>query len=227
VSREPFLLFRGVLLDYYMTMTTDPYEHLRSVVEGAGVALAVLVDAIIPGRDGRGDAWRVMETGGRDPRDYWTDVADDVEERTGVRLDAAELGRRFTEVPLDPDVVQSARELAGDGVSVGIVSNGYRWSGHHPGLDSLVDAGFIVVVSSDCGLRKPDSYIYEYALGLMGCSAAEVLYLDDNPDFVQGGRAAGLHSILVEDASDTNDRLTRLATDRAKPPAPRPTERAS
>jgi putative hydrolase of the HAD superfamily len=64
------------------------------------------------------------------------------------------------------------------------------------GLDGALDA---VVTSAEAGSRKPDPAIFQPALRLAGCSAAEALYVGDTPaEDVVGARAAGIPALLID-----------------------------
>jgi putative hydrolase of the HAD superfamily len=66
---------------------------------------------------------------------------------------------------------------------------------HEVGLLTLVDG---VVSSAVAGAAKPDVRIFEAALALAGCRAAEALHVGDSPaNDVEGARAAGIQSLLL------------------------------
>jgi putative hydrolase of the HAD superfamily len=66
------------------------------------------------------------------------------------------------------------------------------------GLDGALDG---VVTSAEAGARKPDPAIFEPALRLAGCAAAEALYVGDTPaEDVEGARAAGIPALLIDRA---------------------------
>ena len=54
------------------------------------------------------------------------------------------------------------------------------------------------IASCDVGLRKPDPEIYRLALSRAGVSPKEVMYVDDRPEMVEGGRSVGLQAIRFE-----------------------------
>ena len=82
------------------------------------------------------------------------------------------------------------------GVPVGVVTNGetqMQWAKvRNAGVDGLVDA---VVVSEKFGARKPDSSIFEHALGLIGADVSETLFVGDNPVAdIGGAHGVGMHT---------------------------------
>lgn len=54
-----------------------------------------------------------------------------------------------------------------------------------------------VVPSALAGARKPDPAIFERALELAGCTAAEALHVGDSDEDVEGARAAGIEVLRI------------------------------
>jgi putative hydrolase of the HAD superfamily len=64
------------------------------------------------------------------------------------------------------------------------------------GLDGALDG---VVTSAQAGSRKPDPAIFQPALELARCTAAEALHVGDTPaEDVEGARAAGIPALLID-----------------------------
>jgi 2-haloalkanoic acid dehalogenase type II len=56
-----------------------------------------------------------------------------------------------------------------------------------------------VVTSAAVGARKPEPAIFEAALELAGCEAAEALHVGDSPaEDIDGAAAAGIRSLLID-----------------------------
>lgn len=55
-----------------------------------------------------------------------------------------------------------------------------------------------LVLSYEVGAIKPEPKIYEAAIRSAGCKPEECLYVDDIPEFVEGGRKAGLDAVQFE-----------------------------
>jgi putative hydrolase of the HAD superfamily len=64
-----------------------------------------------------------------------------------------------------------------------------------------------LVLSCEHRLLKPEREIYELALDAAGALPVETLFVDDNPDNVEGARAAGLSSFRFVDEGDFAARL--------------------
>ena len=80
------------------------------------------------------------------------------------------------------------RALRTADVPVGVVTNGpteMQWAKvRNSGVADLVDA---VVVSEEFGANKPDPAIFNHALGLIGASPSETLFVGDNTEADIGG----------------------------------------
>lgn len=56
-----------------------------------------------------------------------------------------------------------------------------------------------VVTSAAVGARKPDPRLFEAALEVAGCAAAEALHVGDTPtEDVEGAKAAGIRALLID-----------------------------
>jgi HAD superfamily hydrolase (TIGR01509 family) len=59
------------------------------------------------------------------------------------------------------------------------------------------------VLSYEHGAMKPDARLYEVVERLSGCRGPELLYIDDLPKNIEGGRARGWQVILQENPAKT------------------------
>jgi len=66
-----------------------------------------------------------------------------------------------------------------------------------------------LILSCEHRLLKPEPEIYELALDAAGALPGETLFVDDNPDNVEGARRAGLSSFRFVDEEDFEARLKR------------------
>ena len=100
------------------------------------------------------------------------------------------------------------------GIPLGILTNelmdfqGREWveaQDWYPWFGVLVD-------STELGVRKPDPQPYLVAIEQMGIPAGELVFIDDNPTYVQGGLDVGLPSILLDvlDPGAAFDEAARL-----------------
>jgi putative hydrolase of the HAD superfamily len=109
-----------------------------------------------------------------------------------------------------PDAAPALEALRARGLRTICVSN---WDYALPdvlqrcGLAGLLDG---VVTSAEAGASKPDPAIFERALSLAGCSAAEAIHVGDSlEEDVGGARAAGLEALLL--ARDGGGDISSLA----------------
>jgi putative hydrolase of the HAD superfamily len=56
----------------------------------------------------------------------------------------------------------------------------------------------VLVDSSELGIRKPDPRPYLLSAELLGLAPEEIVFIDDNPAYVEGGLAVGMRSILLD-----------------------------
>ncbi len=122
-----------------------------------------------------------------------------VGERCGTSAEQAR--RRFVhELPrfirLKADADELLRRFAGPTV---IVTNGsspmQRRKLAHAGLEGRVTH---VLVSEECGLRKPDPAIFHKALALASCTPGEALMIGDHPQAdIAGAQSADVSAVLL------------------------------
>jgi len=99
------------------------------------------------------------------------------------------------------DVRPALRALRADGTRIAIVSNcdhATRPLLARLGLDGEVDTA---VLSCEVGSLKPDPAIFEHALARLDASAAEAVFVDDQPRFLAGARALGMRTLRMVRAS--------------------------
>jgi HAD superfamily hydrolase (TIGR01509 family) len=99
------------------------------------------------------------------------------------------------------DVRPALRALRGAGTRIAIVSNcdhATRPLLARLGLESEVDTA---VLSCEVGSLKPDPAIFEHALARLDASAAQAVFVDDQPRFLAGARALGIRTLRMVRAS--------------------------
>jgi putative hydrolase of the HAD superfamily len=121
-----------------------------------------------------------------------------VSDKLGVEITVDELvdAIRFDAYP---DAGPALRELRERGQRLVAVSN---WDCSLPGVLERCGLGQLLdgaVSSAVAGARKPDPAIFEPALELAGCGAAEAVHVGDTPEEdVEGARAAGIRPLLID-----------------------------
>jgi putative hydrolase of the HAD superfamily len=83
--------------------------------------------------------------------------------------------------------------------TLGLISN----FDHPPHVHRVIDNHglrqwfSVIVISGEVGVQKPHPQIFRFALEQTGMTPADVVYVGDTAEDVQGARAAGLHPILI------------------------------
>lgn len=96
-----------------------------------------------------------------------------------------------------PETVSVLDWFAAHGYRMGVISDTFpslRLTLEAVGLDKYFDC---FVCSDQVGVMKPEPLIYQTALGLLGVSAAESLYVDDYDVEANGARALGFTAFHV------------------------------
>jgi HAD superfamily hydrolase (TIGR01662 family) len=99
------------------------------------------------------------------------------------------------------DVAPALRDLAGQGLKIGLISNSHRSMSsfqQHFELEGLITAA---VSSSEHGYLKPHASIFEAALKLASVEAGESVMVGDSLTHdIEGARRVGMRGILVHRA---------------------------
>jgi len=116
-------------------------------------------------------------------------------------------------VPM-PGMRATLARLRAQGWGIGVVTNG-RSAFQRRTLSALAigDLLDVVVVSEECGLRKPDPAIFQLALDALGCQARASWFVGDDPVAdVVGARAAGMRALQLvrEAATEAEDQVVRI-----------------
>ena len=67
-----------------------------------------------------------------------------------------------------------------------------------------------IFVSSSIGLRKPNADAFEFVVSEIGAPASRILFFDDSVPNVEGARACGLQTVLVNSPADVARALAAL-----------------
>ena len=71
----------------------------------------------------------------------------------------------------------------------------------------------VLVFSCEEGLMKPERRIYDLTLERLDSRADQSVFIDDRPDYIQGAKDVGLHTILFENIAQVKDELTRMGVE--------------
>ena len=194
---------RGLLLDVGVVFfksaweVADDFERLNNLAPGT-----------VPGRgplDAAGDAmWERHRAGEITERDYWLTFAQRAVDNGAPLNGHPTLMRAIFQQPgvqgVRPEGLALVERCRAAGIACGILTNelmdfqGRDWVQAQAWFDWFP----VLVDSSELGIRKPDPRAYETAIELMGIPAHDLVFIDDNPIYVEGGTAVGLRSILLD-----------------------------
>ena len=97
------------------------------------------------------------------------------------------------------DVRPALDELAGRGVTLGLVSNFEPWLDEVLALQGIADRFAAVAISGRLGVAKPDPRIFKAALDEAGADPGATVHVGDQPvNDVAGARAAGITPVLID-----------------------------
>jgi len=195
---QALLLDVGVVLFKSAWEVADDYERLRGLPPGTVVGRGPLE------WEAPDETWERYRRGEITERDYWLTFAETAV-ANGAPLDGhPHLMRAMFQQPgvepVRPEALALVAECKAAGRSLGILTNelmdfqGREWveaQGWFPDFPVLVD-------SSELGIRKPDPRPYLVAADLLGLPTDAIVFIDDNPAYVEGGRAVGMRSILLD-----------------------------
>ncbi len=195
-------LARGVLLDVGVVMVksaweiVDQYERLHGLSPGT-----------IPGRGPfapNGDRqWQRHLAGDITEREYWMAFAARGAASGAPLHGHPHLMRAMFQHPdidpIRPEAVRLVDDALAAGLRVGILTNelisfqGETWVNAQPIFTKV----HVLCDSQQLGIAKPDPEPYRIAIERMELRAHEIVFLDDNPRYVEGGVTAGLRSVLL------------------------------
>jgi putative hydrolase of the HAD superfamily len=103
-----------------------------------------------------------------------------------------------------------ASMLKDRGYKVGLLSNT-----ESPAVRFFHQQGYTMfdatVFSCEEGTAKPERRIYKIALERLGIKPPEAVFVDDRPDFIEGARKLGMHTIRFENPQQVKEALASLA----------------
>ena len=185
-----------VVFDYGEVISREPTDADRAaLVARAGVDAEPFWTAYWAHRE-------PLDQGTLSIADYWGAVASDL----GVEWDAVDVHELWALdhrgwLSVDPDTLRVLHALADGGTRLALLSNagadfsGWLRSGSFAPLFERV------FVSGELGLVKPNADIYEHVIAELGITPAELLFVDNKSENVEGARAVGGDGHVFTDAA--------------------------
>ena len=186
---------RVVVFDYGEVISREPTDADRErLVARAGVAAEPFWAAYWAHRE-------PLDQGTASIAEYWAAVASDV----GAEWDAVDVHELWAIdhrgwLSVDPGTLRVLHALADGGTRLALLSNagadfsGWLRSGSFAPLFERV------FVSGELGLVKPHAAIYEHVIDELGITPAELLFVDNKSENVEGARAVGGDGHVFRDA---------------------------
>ena len=135
----------------------------------------------------------------------------------GSVLAAGLLQRMFAASVEIPAMYELIRTVRAAGLRTALLSN--SWGGtEYPRADfpHLFDA---VVISSECGMRKPEAEIFRHAADLLGLPPEQCVFIDDIEANIAAAQACGMTGVHHVEAAQTATALEDLLGLRLADPA--------
>jgi len=185
-----------VVFDYGEVISREPTEADRAaLVARAGVDAEPFWTAYWAHRE-------PLDQGTLSIAGYWDAVASDL----AVEWDAVDVHELWALdhrgwLSVDPGTLRVLHALADGGTRMALLSNagadfsGWLRSGSFAPLFERV------FVSGELGLVKPNADIYEHVIAELGITPAELLFVDNKSENVEGARAVGGDGHVFTDAA--------------------------
>ncbi len=197
---------RVVVFDYGEVISLEPTDADRAaLVARAGVDAEPFWTAYWAHRE-------PLDQGTLSIADYWNSVASDL----GVEWDAVDVHELWALdhrgwLSVDPGTLRVLHALADGGTRLALLSNaGADFSGwlRSGSFGPLFERVF---VSGELGLVKPNADIYEHVIAELGITPADLLFVDNKSENVEGARAVGGDGFVFTDAAALEAWLRSLA----------------
>jgi putative hydrolase of the HAD superfamily len=159
---------------------------------------AAIADAV------RAASWPSDWTDPATQRSFWVDFYRQVLD--GLGHEGEELAGALFAAFSDPagyrlfdDARPALEELAGRGVTLGVVSNFEPWLEDVLALQGVDHLFAVVAISGKLGVAKPDPAIFRWAVQEAGADPAATVHVGDQPvNDVDAARAVGLTPVLID-----------------------------
>ncbi|MEV8636325.1 HAD family phosphatase [Streptosporangium sp. NPDC051023] len=208
-------MLKGVLIDWAGVLTTGMTEAIAEWIVADRIdgvhyreVMRELIAHAYSGSEDGENAIHALERGEISGLDFERDLAARLITLDGVPPVAEGLlTRMFAGFRRVEPMYGMLREARAAGLRTCLLSN--SWANEYPreGWEEFFDA---VVISGEVGMRKPESRIFEHALGRVGLTGPECVFVDDIEANITAARALGIVGIHHRDPEPTITELERL-----------------
>lgn len=137
------------------------------------------------------------------------DYLNELSSESGIA--AADIKDAFVNTNAFDDEVVALLSVLKSKYKVGLLSNaggpGLRRILQEKGIEGIFDE---IIISGEVGYIKPEREIFEIALQKLDVQAGEAIFIDDNPQNIDGADQLGIHTILFTSARQLTADLTEL-----------------
>jgi putative hydrolase of the HAD superfamily len=179
----------------FVAVAADQGLPLEEAAVDAAIAAAV-----------RAAAWPEDWTDPATQREFWIGFYREILTSLGHADDGLQLAEALFASFSDPasyqlfdDVRPALEELAGRGITLGVVSNFEPWLADILALQEIDHLFATVAISGVLGVAKPDPGIFEAALAEAGADPSATVHVGDQPaNDVAAARAVGITPVLID-----------------------------
>ncbi len=179
----------------FVAVAADQGLPLEEAAVDAAIAAAV-----------RAAAWPEDWTDPATQREFWMGFYREILTSLGHADDGLQLAEALFASFSDPasyqlfdDVRPALEELAGRGITLGVVSNFEPWLADILALQGIDHLFATVAISGVLGVAKPDPGIFEAALAEAGADPSATVHVGDQPaNDVAAARAVGITPVLID-----------------------------
>ncbi|HZB59489.1 MAG TPA: HAD-IA family hydrolase [Actinomycetota bacterium] len=179
----------------FVAVAADQGLPLEEAAVDAAIAAAV-----------RAAAWPEDWTDPATQRAFWMGFYREILTSLGHADDGLQLAEALFASFSDPasyqlfdDVRPALEELAGRGITLGVVSNFEPWLADILALQGIDHLFAAVAISGVLGVAKPDPGIFEAALAEAGADPSATVHVGDQPaNDVAAARAVGITPVLID-----------------------------
>jgi putative hydrolase of the HAD superfamily len=200
--------FRGVITDWGGVLTTPILHTVQAWIEADGidwdsyrtVMRAWVTDAYGP--NGTRNPVHALERGECSDAEFEQALAAQLLRVDGGSVVAAGLLPRMFAASVEiPAMYELIRAVRAAGLRTALLSNSWGAS-EYPRAEfpHLFDA---VVISSECGMRKPEAEIFQHAADLLGLPPEQCIFIDDIEANITAAQACGMTGVHHVEAAQT------------------------
>lgn len=198
---------KAIIFDYGGVITNDLDELLiRDIAEKFHVSYDEALESI-------SELVKPYQRGSISDEDFWKHFSEKTKRPPPPGYESLWIDK-YAVVVTDQRVLDLIQKLARDGYTVALLSNTIP-----PHANFNREFGFFhlfdpILLSIDCGSRKPEQKIYQVMLEKLKLAADECVFIDDKKEYSDAAAKAGIHGVqfdtyenLVSDLAKLNVRV--------------------